>query len=99
MARPGRGVLKGAKSRTARSPKMREVPNCAKSQNARSPKMRLTAADATFVRAVRNSAPFNALWDFALYGTWRSLGLRALWDFALSGISRPMALRALKDFN
>jgi len=61
--------------------------------------MRLTAADATFVRAVRNSAPFNALWDFALYGTWRSLGLRALWDFALSGISRPMALRALKDFN
>ena len=61
--------------------------------------MRLTAADATFVRAVRNSAPFNALWDFALYGSSRSMGFRALWDFALYGISRSMGLRALKDFN
>jgi hypothetical protein len=45
--------------------------------------MRLTAADATFVRALRDFARFNALWDFALYGISRSMGLRASRDFAM----------------
>src|SRR4051812_21610982 len=68
-----REVPKCAKSQNARSPRMREVPNSAKSQNAPSPKRRLTAADATFVHALRNAAPFSALWDFAHYGTSRRL--------------------------
>src|SRR5204863_7627937 len=44
---------------------------------------------------LRHLAPFNALWDFALCGISRSMGLRALWDFALYGTSRPLGLRSM----
>src|SRR5947207_2170413 len=40
----------------------------------------------------------RVLWDFAYYGTSRTMGLRVLWDFALYGTSRSMGLRALWDF-
>src|SRR5947208_13078939 len=77
-----------AKFQNARGSKMREVPNCARSQNARSPKRRLRADDATFGRALRCLAPFNALWDFAHHGSSRTMGFRALWHFAHYGTSR-----------
>jgi hypothetical protein len=67
-----RQIPKCAKSRTARNPEEREIPNSAKSRTA----------------TKSGTAPFGAVWDFALFGIWRRLGFRALWDFALFGIQR-----------
>src|SRR5256885_2536273 len=71
---------------------MREVPKCAKSQTADD------SGQCDLRPRLRHLAPFNAPWDFAYYGTSRTMGLRVLWDFALYGTSRSMGLRALWDF-
>src|SRR5438477_6888564 len=87
-----RKVPKGAESRRAQSPKMREVPKCAKSQTADD------SGQCDLRPRLRHLAFFNARWDFAHYGISRTMGLRALWDLALYGTSRSMGLRALWDF-
>src|SRR5207244_6021024 len=71
---------------------MREVPKCAKSQTAHD------SGQCDLRPRLRHLAPFNAPWDFAYYGTSRTMGLRVLWDFAYYGTSRTMGLRALWDF-
>ena len=84
-----RTAEKGAKSRAARNPKQREIPDGAKSQTA-------TECGTALVREVlategdrAGSIPalvaghlfrplrlpqFVAVWDFALFGIWRRLG-------------------------
>jgi len=77
-----RQIPNGAKSQTARNPRLREIPDCAKSRTATKSGM---------------APPLGAVWDFAPSGIWRRSGFRALRDFALSGIwrrycSAPFAL-------
>jgi hypothetical protein len=61
-------VPNGARSRTARSPERREVPNDVKRRS------ELSAVWDS------RSMGLRAVWDFAPFGTSRPLGLRAVWD-------------------
>ena len=91
---------KRRKSRTARNPRQRKIPNGDKGRERR----KGGTASFAFCRGLG----FRVVWDFALFGISRRSGFRAVWDFALfrgcavrdfapSGISRRSAVRLLSE--